>query len=366
MKVPCNELVRGYNLYADEYNERAIEVLKSGYYVLGSQVKLFEEEFAAKCGEGMYCAGVDNGLNAIAMGLEAMGITAGDEVIMQANGYIATTLGITHNGAVPVFVENDEYHNLDAQKIEAAITPKTKAVIVTHLYGQCTRMDEIVKICKDRGLLLFEDCAQGHFATYKGKCAGTFGDMAFFSFYPTKNLGGFGDGGCVVSHNKDLIDKIKVMRNYGSDYRYHNIIEGYNSRLDELQAGLLRVKLSHMDELIDNRRKIAAKYLEGMNNPLVKLPLVPAECEVIWYLFVVNVDDQDGFCKYLDDNGIGNAINFPMPPYMQPAMEKLGYREGYCPISEQDCKTVVSLPMMDYMTDEEIQAVIDVVNAYKG
>lgn len=364
--IPCNELIRGYDLYAEEYNNRAIEVLKSGYYVLGKQVSLFEEEFAKKLSDDCYCAGVDNGLNAIAMGLRAFDIGEGDEVIMQANGYIATTLGITHNGATPVFVDNDEYHNLDGDKLEAAITDKTKAVIVTHLYGQCTRMDKIVKICKDNNLLLFEDCAQGHFATYKGKCAGTFGDASFFSFYPTKNLGGFGDGGCVVSHSKEIIDKIKIMRNYGSDYRYHNIIEGYNSRLDEMQAGLLRVKLSHYDELTDNRRYIAKKYLEGMKNPLVTLPKIPDECEVIWYLFVVNVDDQAGFCKYLDDNSIGNAINFPMPPYMQPAMEYLGYKRGYCEISEHDCDTVVSLPMMDYMTDEEIDEVIKVVNAYQG
>ena len=364
--IPCNELVRGYNLYAEEYNERAIEVLKSGYYVLGNQVRQFEEEFAAKCGENLYCAGVDNGLNAIAMGLEVAGIKAGDEVIMQGNGYIATTLGITHNGATPVFVDNDEYHNLDADKIEAAITDKTKAVIVTHLYGQCTRMDKVLEVCKKHNLMLFEDCAQGHFATYKGKCAGTFGDAAFFSFYPTKNLGCFGDGGCIVSHNKEFIDKIKVLRNYGSDRRYHNIVEGYNSRLDELQAGLLRVKLSHMDELTENRRYIAKRYLEGMNNPLVTLPKVPDECEVIWYLFVVNVDDQEEFCKYLDENGIGNAVNFPMPPYMQPAMKYLGYERGYCPVSEHDCDTVISLPMMDVMSDEEIDTVIKVVNAYKG
>lgn len=364
--IPCNELIRGYNLYEEEYNSRAIEVLKSGYYVLGNQVKSFEEEFAKKLGGDCYCAGVDNGLNAISIGLHAAGITAGDEVIMQGNGYIATTLGITQNGGIPVFVENDEYHNLDAAKLEAAITPKTKAVLVTHLYGQCTRMDEIVSICKKHNLMLFEDCAQSHFASYKGINSGLFGDAAFFSFYPTKNLGGFGDGGGVVSKNKDFIDKIKTLRNYGSDYQYHNILPGYNSRLDEMQAGLLRVKLSHMDELIDNRRKIADKYLAGINNPKVKLPMVPDECEVIWYLFVVNVDDQDGFREYLKENGVGSAIHFPKPPYLQPAMEYLGYKEGTCPVSEQDCKTVVSLPMMDYMSDEEIETVIRVVNSYEG
>jgi len=362
--VPCNELVRGYNLYEEEYNNRAIEVLKSGYYVLGKQVSLFEEEFAKKCGDGLYCAGVDNGLNAIAMGLEAFGITEGDEVIMQGNGYIATTLGITHNGARPVFVENDEYHNLDAGKVEKAITSKTKAVIVTHLYGQCTRMDAFIDICKKHNLLLFEDCAQSHFSTYKGVNAGCFGDAAFFSFYPTKNLGAYGDGGAVVSKNKDFIDKIKIMRNYGSDYRYHNIIKGYNSRLDELQAGLLRVKLDHIDELTANRRYVAKRYLEEIDNPHVILPKVAPDVEPVWHLFTINVDDQEKFCSHLKANEIGYAVNYPRTPYMQPALEYLGYKEGYCPVSEEDCRTVVSIPMMDYMKDEEIDTVIRVINSY--
>lgn len=362
--IPCNELLRSYKLYEDEYDARALEVLKSGYYILGNQVKAFEEEFAAKLGEGCYCAGVDNGLNAISIGLHAAGIGPGDEVIMQANGYIATTLGITQNGATPVFIEPDEYYLLDGDKIEEAITERTKAVLITHLYGQCTRMEKILEVCKKHNLMLFEDCAQSHFASYKGTNSGLFGDASFFSFYPTKNLGGFGDGGGVVSRNKDFIDKIKTLRNYGSDYQYHNILPGYNSRLDEMQAGLLRVKLSHMDELIDNRRKIADRYLAGINNPKVIMPTIAEGCEVIWYLFVVRVEDQEGFREYLKENGVGSAVHFPKTPYEQPAMEYLGYKEGTCPIGEKYCRSVVSLPMMDYMTDEEVETVIRVVNAY--
>lgn len=362
--IPCNELLRSYKRYEEEYDARALEVLKSGYYVLGNQVKMFEEEFAKKLGDGCYCAGVDNGLNAISIGLHAAGITTGDEVIMQANGYIATTLGITQNGATPVFIEPDEYYLLDGDKIEAAITERTKAVLVTHLYGQCTRMEKIVEVCKKHNLMLFEDCAQSHFASYKGTNSGLFGDAAFFSFYPTKNLGGFGDGGGVVSRNKDFIDKVKTLRNYGSDYQYHNILPGYNSRLDEMQAGLLRVKLSHIDELIDTRRKIADRYLKEIKNPKVTLPTIAEGCEVIWYLFVVRVDDQAGFRKYLEENGIGSAVHFPKAPYEQPAMEYLGYKPGLCPVGEKYCRTVVSLPMMDYMSDEEIDTVIKVVNAY--
>lgn len=364
--VPVNELVRGYKLYEDEYNEKAISVLKSGWYILGKEVELFENEFARSLGEDCYCAGVDNGLNAIRLGLYACGITQGDEVIVQSNGYIATMLGVTQNGGIPVFVEPDKYHNIDPDKIEAAISDKTKAVLVTHLYGQATKMDKIVDICKKYNLMLFEDCAQSHFSSFKGTNTGLFGDAGFFSFYPTKNLGCFGDGGGVVSRNKELIQKIKTLRNYGSDYKYHNIVLGFNSRLDELQAGLLRVKLSHMRELINNRKKIAEAYLSNISNEHVTLPEVVEGTDPVWYLFVVNVEKQDKFRKYLLDNGVQTDVHFPTPPFMQPALEYLGYVEGDFPIAEKDCKTIVSLPMMDYMSDEEIQQVIEVVNSYEG
>lgn len=364
--IPVNELVRGYNLYREEYEAKAVSVLRSGWYVLGKEVEQFEEEYAASLGGDCYCAGVDNGLNAIRLGLYACGIGEGDEVIVQANGYIATMLGITQNGGVPVFVEPDEYHNMDPDKVEAAITDKTKAVLVTHLYGQATRMDKILEVCRKHNLMLFEDCAQSHFSTYKGTYTGLFGDAGFFSFYPTKNLGCFGDGGGVVSRNKELIDRIKVLRNYGSDYKYHNVEPGFNSRLDELQAGLLRVKLSHMPELLANRRKIAEAYLAGIKNPLVELPLLAEDVVPIWYLFVVRVKDQAGFRKFLLDNGVQTDVHFPTPPHMQPALAYLGHGEGSFPIAEEDCKSVVSLPMMDYLSDEEIETVIKVVNAYEG
>lgn len=364
--VPVNELVRGYNLYQKEYEQKAISVLRSGWYVLGKEVEQFEDEYAKALGGDCYCAGVDNGLNAIRLGLHACGIGAGDEVIVQANGYIATMLGITQNGGIPVFVEPDQYHNLDADKIEAAITDKTRAVLVTHLYGQATRMDKVAAICKKHNLMLFEDCAQSHFSSYKGTNTGLFGDAGFFSFYPTKNLGCFGDGGGVVSKNKELIDKIKVLRNYGSDYKYHNIVPGFNSRLDELQAGLLRVKLSHMPELLANRKRIAGAYLERINNPLVELPFLAEDVVPVWYLFVVRVNNRDGFRKFLLDNGVQTDVHFPTPPHMQPALAYLGYREGSFPVAENYCNTVVSLPMMDYLSDEEIETVIKVVNAYEG
>lgn len=364
--IPVNELIRGYRLYEEEYNRKAISVLQSGWYILGKEVEAFEEEFAQALGGDCYCAGVDNGLNAIRLGLHACGITDGDEVIVQSNGYIATMLGITQNGGIPVFVEPDEYHNMDPDKVEAAITERTKAVLVTHLYGQATRMERIVEICKKHGLMLFEDCAQSHFASYRGVNTGLFGDAGFFSFYPTKNLGCFGDGGGIVSRNQELIEQIKTLRNYGSDYKYHNIVLGFNSRLDEMQAGLLRVKLSHMEELLASRRKIAEAYLRGITNPRIRLPKVAEGAVPIWYLFVINVEDQAGFRKYMQDHEIQTDVHFPTPPHLQPALSYLGHGAGSFPIAERDCQTVVSLPMMDYLSDEEIEKVIKAVNAYEG
>lgn len=363
--IPVNELVRGYNLYRDEYEQKAVSVLRSGWYVLGKEVEQFELEYAEALGGNCYCAGVDNGLNAIRLGLYACGIGPGDEVIVQANGYIATMLGITQNGGTPVFVEPDQYHNMDPDRIECAITDKTKAVLVTHLYGQATRMEKVLEICKKYKLFLFEDCAQSHFSSYRGTNTGLFGDAGFFSFYPTKNLGCYGDGGGVVSRNKDLIDKIKVLRNYGSDYKYHNIVPGFNSRLDELQAGLLRVKLSHMPELLTNRRKIAEAYLKGIKNPVVELPLLADGVEPVWYLFVVRVEERDRFRKYLLECGVQTDVHFPTPPHLQEALSYLGHHKGSFPIAENDCDRVVSLPMMDSMGDEEISTVIKAVNSYE-
>ncbi|MBQ1468912.1 MAG: DegT/DnrJ/EryC1/StrS family aminotransferase [Solobacterium sp.] len=365
--IPINELARGYRLYQDEYEAKALEVLRSGWYVLGKEVTAFEEEFAQALGGDCYCAGVDNGLDAILVGLMAAGIQPGDEIIVQANGYIATMLGIMQCGGVPVFVEPDEYYQLDAARIEAAITEKTKAVLVTHLYGLATRMDPILEVCRKHHLRLFEDCAQSHFAPYKGVNTGLFGDASFFSFYPTKNLGGFGDGGGVISRDKALIDRVKVIRNYGSDYRYHNIVIGYNDRLDELQAGLLRVKLSHMPELLANRDHIAQRYLHEIHNPLVTLPQVPEYCKHTWYQFVVRVDDQAGFMKFLKDRGVSTDISWKTPPYLQPCMvEKYGFKRGDFPITEAICDSIVILPMMDWMSEEEITKVIQEVNAYAG
>ncbi|HBG64923.1 MAG TPA: aminotransferase [Treponema sp.] len=364
--IPINELARGFRLYQQEYEQKALDVLRSGWYVLGKEVEGFEREFAEALGGGCYCAGVDNGLDAILLGLAAAGIQAGDEIVVQANGYIATMLGIMQCGAKPVFVEPDEYYELDAANIEAALTPKTKAVLVTHLYGQATRMGSVMDICRKHGLMLFEDCAQSHFAPYKGTYTGLFGDAAFFSFYPTKNLGGFGDGGGVVSRNKAIVDKVKVLRNYGSDYRYHNIEIGYNARLDEMQAGLLRVKLSHMKELLANRNHIAQRYLKEIANPRIQLPKIAADCVHTWYQFIVIVDNQGEFREYMKQHDVATDISWKTPPYLQPCMAKFGYKRGDFPVTEHICDNSVIIPMMDYMAEEEISKVVEVVNAYEG
>ena len=363
--IPVNELVRGFRLYQKEYEDKAVEVLRSGWYVLGKEVAAFEEEFAKALGDDAICAGVDNGLDAITLGLMACGISEGDEVIVQANGYIATMLGVMQCGATPVFVEPDEYYQLDAARIEDAITPKTKAVLVTHLYGQATRMAPVLKICKKHGLDLFEDCAQSHFASCGGVNTGLFGRAGFFSFYPTKNLGCFGDGGAVVSTDPKVIEKVRILRNYGSDRRYHNIEVGFNMRLDEMQAGLLRVRLSHMDELIANRRHIADRYLKEMNNPRVELPKIAEGCCHTWYQFIVRADDQDAFIEHMRSCDVATDISWKTPPYLQPCMkDKFGFEEGRYPVTEDICAHIVTLPMMEFMEEDEITKVIEAVNSY--
>ena len=362
--IPTNDLSRSYKLFENEYDNKVLSVLKSGWYILGNEVAAFEKEFATALGESVYAASVDNGLNAIRLGLYALNIGQGDEVIVQANGYIATMLGIIQNGAVPVFADSDKYHNIDANRIEEKISSKTKAILVTHLYGMPTKMDKIMSLCEKYNLMLFEDCAQSHFATYNNMATGLFGKVSFFSFYPTKNLGAFGDGGAVVSKDKGIIDRIKILRNYGSDRRYHNVEAGFNSRLDEIQAGILRVKLLHWKTYLDNRKHIASRYMNEIHSSRVRLPEIPEGANPIWHQFVVNVEERDDFRKHMLAHGIKTDVLYPMPPYLQPALKFLGIGRGANPYAEHDCNTVVSLPIMDYMSEDEISNVIYSVNTF--
>lgn len=362
--LPCNDSKRLFNKYKDEFEQAALNVLRSGWYVLGNNVLEFEKEFAESIGL-KYCVGVDNGTNAIKLGIQALDIGSGDEVIVQANTYIATVLGITANGATPIFVEPNDFYNMDENEIESKITNRTKAVIVTHLYGQATKMDKIVSLCKKYNLYLLEDCAQSHFAEYKGKKVGTFGDFGFFSFYPTKNIGAFGDGGAVVANNEELFKKVMMLRNYGSSVRYHFELEnGSNSRLDEIQAALLRVKLKHADEITKEKINIANKYLNGIKNKLVKLPRVADDCSSVWHLFVLEVEDRDSFIRHMLDCGIKTDIHYPIPPHLSKCFSYLGHHTGDFPRSEYLANHIVDLPIFNGMTDEEIDLVIKAVNSY--
>ena len=277
---------RGFYQYQEEFEQKALEVLRSGWYVLGKEVSSFEEEFAAYTG-AKYCVGLASGLDALWMAFRILGIGAGDEVIVQGNTYIASVMGITMNGATPVFVEPDDYYQIDTAKIEEKITDKTKAVLVVHLYGQATNMKPIVELCQKYNLRLVEDCAQSHGACFEGQMTGTFGDIGCFSFYPSKNLGAFGDGGAIVTNDEQIAKDMKVYRNYGSEKRYYNKVVGTNSRLDEIQAGLLRVRLSHMDEMTKEKQQIAKRYREELNNPKFVLPPLMDGATHVYHQFVI-------------------------------------------------------------------------------
>ena len=364
MNIPANRLDRGFYQYQDEFEAKALEVLRSGWYVLGKEVAEFEKEFAAYCG-AKYCVGLASGLDALWIAFRVLGIGEGDEVIVQGNTYIASVMGITINGATPVFVEPDAFYNIDVTKIEEKITERTKAILVVHLYGQASNMTEIMRLAEKYNLRVVEDCAQSHGAKWNGKMTGTFGDVGCFSFYPSKNLGAFGDGGAVVINDEILDKKFRVFRNYGSEKRYHNMIIGANSRLDEMQAALLRVRLSHLDEINAERADIAAAYTAAINNEKVLLPQIRTGASSVFHQYVVRTDDRDKFMNYLQERGIGTIIHYPIPPHLAEAYQYLGYEKGAYPITEAYADTVLSLPMYTGMTQEEIKYVIDVINEYK-
>jgi Predicted pyridoxal phosphate-dependent enzyme apparently involved in regulation of cell wall biogenesis len=359
-----NNLKSNYQLYQRELEEKAIEVLRSGWYILGYEVEQFENEFAKAVGT-KFCVGVDNGLNAISLGIKALNIGKGDEVLIQANTYIATVLGVTMHGATPIFIEPTQYYNMDPCQIEKHITPKTKAILVTHLYGQASEMKEIVNICRKQNLYLLEDCAQSHFAKYESKMTGTFGTMGFFSFYPTKNLGAIGDAGAVLTDDHKIADTIRMLRNYGSKERYKNEIEGFNSRLDEIQAGFLRVKLKYIDTMTKERIKIAERYLSEIVNPKIKLPGVAKESTHVWHQFVIEVEERERFRSYLRDNGVSTDVHYPTPPYLSGAYKRLGYKKGDFPITETIIERIVSIPIHNGITEQEIDTVIKVMNSYE-
>ncbi len=364
MKIMQNRMDKGFFQYQDEFEAKAIEVLRSGWYVLGKEVSSFEEEFAAYTG-GKYCVGLASGLDALWIAFRLLNIGKGDEVIVQGNAYIASVMGISINGATPVFVEPDETFSIDSNKIEEKITEKTKAILVVHLYGMATPMDKIVKLCHRYNLRLVEDCAQSHGACFHGQMTGTFGDVGCFSFYPSKNLGAFGDGGAVIVKDKQLAEKFKIFRNYGSEKRYYNKMIGANSRLDELQAGLLRIRLQHIQELTEEKINIANNYSVGIHNDNLRLPKLSEGATSVWHQYVICCEKRDSLIRYLNEKEIGTIIHYPVPPHLAEAYQYLGHKEGFLPITEHLANTVLSIPMYNGMERDDQDYIIDALNSFR-
>ena len=339
-------------------------VYSNSWYIEGQEDLNFEKMFAQYC-DTKYCIGCGNGLDSLTLILRGYGIGKGDEVIVPSNTFIATALAVSYTGATPVFVEPTmEYYNIDPSKIEERITPKTKAIIAVHLYGQPADMDPILEIAKYYDLKVIEDAAQAHGATYKGKRVGGLGDAAGFSFYPGKNLGALGDAGCVTTNDPDLAEKVRALGNYGSDYKYHHIYMGQNSRLDELQAAFLATKLPHLDRTNDARRQIANRYLTEIFNPAIILPSVHPNCVPVWHIFAIRSNTRDKLENYLNANGIGTNKHYPTPIHMQNAYSELNIPQGSLPFAEEISKTELSLPMFYGMTEDQVTYIIDYINKF--
>lgn len=364
MKVLSNELYPLFNNNSGEYIEAVTRVLNSGWYILGKEVEEFEYAFA-KYLNAKYCIGVANGLDALELALKVYDLQNVDaEIIVPANTYIATILAITNCGLKPVFIEPNEFYNIDVTKVESLITSKTKAIINVNLYGQACDMMSLRNICYKYNLLLIEDCAQSHGAKYDGEYTNKYSDISCFSFYPSKNLGAFGDAGAIVFNDESIYKKLKALRNYGSDIRYHNRYTGKNSRLDEMQAALLLVKLKYFNDILKERENIANKYLCEIKNNRIILPKIANKCTHVWHLFVLRVKNRDRFINYMNKKGIEILIHYPIPPYLQECYKGLGYKKGDFPITEKYADEVVTLPMYNGMEKDKIDYVIESVNEY--
>ena len=346
-----------------EIHGKITQVLDSGWYLLGEETENFEQNFAKYCGV-KHCIGVANGLESLNLIIRGYGFAQGDEIIVPANTYIASILAISENGCTPILVEPDiNTYNINPDLIEKKITSKTKAIMVVHLYGQAVQMQKIWALAQKYNLKIIEDSAQAHGAKYQNKRVGSLGDASGFSFYPGKNLGCVGDGGCVTTNDDELAQKIKALRNYGSHKKYHNVFIGMNSRLDEIQAGILDIKLKFLDEDNQKRKEIAKYYRKNIKNSSIILPNVYAEDAHVWHLFVVRTKQRDNFQKYLLDNEIQTIIHYPIPPHKQECY-KLWNNLSY-PITEEIHKSVLSLPISPVMSDDEVKKVVEVINEYK-
>jgi len=358
MSIPFLDLHAAYRELKSEIDQAVERVLESGWYILGPEVEAFESEFAAYCDAG-HCVGLANGLDALHLALRAMDVGPGDEVIVPSNTYIATWLAVSQCGATPVPVEPVEAtYNLDAALVEAAITPRTKVIMPVHLYGQPADMDAILAIARRHGLRVLEDAAQAHGARYKGKRIGAHGDVVAWSFYPGKNLGALGDGGAVTSDDPALADRIRVLRNYGSRVKYVNDVQGYNSRLDPIQAAVLRVKLRHLDDWNARRARIAGRYLDGLQGTGLILPQVPDWAAPAWHLFVVRDPRRDALQQRLADAGIGSLIHYPIPPHRQQAYSGMNFADDAFPLASRMADELLSLPMGPQLLSGQAEGVI--------
>lgn len=361
MEVKFAEFSKMHDEIREELNIDIMDTLDKNNYIKGQKLEQFEKHFAEYIGV-KYCVGVGNGLEGLHLSLLALGIGPGDEVIVPSHTFIATTLAITQVGAKIVFVEPNDYYLIDPKKIEEKITENTKAIIVVHLYGQCADMDPIMELAHKYKIKVIEDAAQCHGATYKGRKAGSLGDIAEFSFYPGKNLGAMGDGGCITTNDEEIAKKIIALGNYGSFEKYKHVYKGINSRLDEIQAGILDVKLKHLDKWNLDRQRIAERYLNEIHNPKIILPKTAPNNTHVWHIFAIRVENREKFRNYLEKIGVHTLIHYPTAIHKQLAYEEM--KEESYPLAEKYAGEVVSLPMFYGMTDEEVSYVIDSINKY--
>ena len=365
MKVPFVSFVPMEQELDKEMRAAFERVYTRSWYIGGVEDEYFEKAFSEYCGV-KYCVGAGNGLDALVMALKAVGIDNGDEVIVPSNTYIATALAVSYVGAFPVFVEPDiKTFNIDSTRVEEAISDRTKAIMPVHLYGQACDMDPIMDIARKYNLFVIEDCAQAHGAMYKEQKIGTFGDAAGFSFYPGKNLGALGDAGATITNNKNLADKIRAYGNYGSDYKYHHIYKGNNSRLDEIQAAFLLAKLPLLDKMNTDRRRIAQMYLDGIRNDEIILPYVPEYAVPVWHIFGIRCKRRKELEQFLNDRGIGTNKHYPIPIHLQECYKDMGFKKGDFPVAEEISNTELSIPMYYGMTDEEVQYVVNCINDFR-
>jgi len=349
---------------AAEVKQAISVVLERGDFVLGREVSLFEEEFAAYC-EAEYAVGVDSGTSALELALRAFDIGPGDEVITAANTFIATAFAVSYTGATPVLVDVDsQTYTIDVSLLESAITDRTRAIIPVHLYGHPADMDPIMEIAAKHGLVVIEDACQAHGARYKGKRVGSLGNAAAFSFYPAKNLGAYGDGGMVVTNDEQVAGSLRVLRNYGQREKYHHMVQGYNHRLDTLQAGVLRVKLKHLNAWNAARRQHAKLYRELLAHSPVVLPVEASCAEAVYHLYVIRVQDRDGLRVYLQDRGVATGIHYPIPIHLQPSYRALGYKKGSFPVTERCAEQILSLPMYAELTPASIEYVAEAIRTF--